>query len=285
MSALLSPYVQLVKIGQELATGLQQLFEPIQKIKAAFDAIPREQIQAFLERWSKLSDEFWRKLAEDEREAFALFARLGLASLETLLTDEQVQRILELQRQEGDTAALTYILSAFQVGDYKLLDEMVEGWYEVPYMAARRKAISSATNAHKRGEYELAIPTLLPLIDGLSAEIEVTLPVRAKKLIKVKHVAKEYSKIEPELSSECLVQVVEKLIFQEVDLRNPQTVSGSNNRDGILHGRVSDYGTEQHSYQVMLLLNMTVAVYQRLVPAAPTTAPSVAPLHIKESAG
>jgi hypothetical protein len=277
VSRLFSPYLALVEFGQkygrEIVTGITRLIEPLERIRAALAAIPVDDLRAYAERLSRFNEEFWQQLDQNERDTYALLGRLGLTSLETVLTYEDVINILNLQRTQGDQAALNYILEKLRAREYEVLNEMVEGWYTVSYMSARRRLITSAINAHKRSEYDLSIPTLLPLIDGLTQEIAATLPTPGKKLIKVKHVALEYSKIEPELSSECLVQVVDQIIFRDVDLRQPHALTTSNNRHGILHGRVADYGTELHSYQIMFLLNMTVAVYQRLVPA--NMAPSV----------
>jgi len=272
VSNLLSPYVAFVQLGQQLATGLSQLFEPIQKIRAAFAAIPPEQLKAFVDKLSRFNEEFWRHLDEHERTTFALLGRLGLPSLETVFTYQDFDTILQLQKEQGDQAVLDYVFAKLRAADYHLLDRIVKSWFAIPYMAARRRVITSAINAHKRGEYDLSIPALLPLIDGLADEIAITFPTPPKTVIKVKDVAQEYLKMEPELSSECLVQVVETIMFQYVDFRKPNASTTAHNRHSILHGRVANYGEELVSYQVILLLNMTVEVHQKLVPAGDASA-------------
>jgi hypothetical protein len=73
-----------------------------------------------------------------------------------------------------------------------------------------------------------------------------------------------YKEIEPELSSECLVQVVENVLFRDVNLGQMQTVPSPNNRHAILHGRVANFGTELCSYQVILLLSAMVHISQSM---------------------
>lgn len=52
-----------------------------------------------------------------------------------------------------------------------MLNRVVRSWWPHPYMAKRKRTVRAALNAHKSRQYELMIPALLPLIDGLAAEI------------------------------------------------------------------------------------------------------------------
>lgn len=123
-------------------------------------------------------------------------------------------------------------------------------------MEKRKKAVRAAIGAHKRRQYNLAIPTLLPLIDGLAAEIVAATASLKRKAIYTTDVAVMYNAEEAEVWSECVEQVVCALIYKEYDFRTVKKPPSSVNRHGILHGRVIDYGSELNSYRVILLLNV-----------------------------
>lgn len=265
---LFGPVSSLVEMQRQLAHRLDQWREPFEKISTALANFP----SGPLEQLSRIFDNFpshnWDEYSKIEKEAFALFMRLGISGLELFLTAYGFKEILDVQADQGDDAALSFIFQIFSEDDYMVLNELVTQWKETPYLADRYRAVTAAIAAHKRGEYELTISTLLPWIDGLSAEIVSRLPNPKRKTIHVCDVVQMYQESEPELSSECLVQVVENVLFKDVDLRTMQAVPSSNNRHAILHGRVPNFGTELCSYQVILLLNMIVYIFHRTLPPA-----------------
>jgi hypothetical protein len=254
----------IVEIGQQFAASIEQFRDPLVRLSESIAAMQ----DAALSHLSHLPHDFgvlFERFKEVQTQAFALFAELGLPSLEFSLTAYDFKMILEIQAEQGNDAALSYIFEIFREDDYFLLNQMVSTWTDTPYMADRQKGVRSAIEAHKRGEYELTISTLLPLIDGLSAEIVSQFPNRkGRKAIYVTDVVRIYKEIEPEIASECLVQVVEKVLFQNVDF-GTAPIPSSNNRHAILHGRVSDFGTELCSYQVILLLHAIVHISQQVL--------------------
>jgi hypothetical protein len=127
-------------------------------------------------------------------------------------------------------------------------------------MNKRKKAIRAAINAHKRRQFELTIPALLPLIDGLAAEIVVGTPNLKAKTIYAKDAVKIYNADEAEVWSECVEQVVFGLVYRDYDFRTAKRPPSSVNRHGILHGKVVDYGSELNSYRVIFLLDVMVNI-------------------------
>ena len=67
-----------------------------------------------------------------------------------------------------------------------MLNRVVRSWWSNPYMEKRKRTVRAAINAHKNRQYELTIPTLLPLIDGLAAEIVAATPKLQRKAIYTK---------------------------------------------------------------------------------------------------
>src|SRR5438045_2387437 len=116
-------------------------------------------------------------------------------------------------------------------------------WWRVPYMDKRKKAIRMSIAAHKKGQYELSIPTLLPLIDGISALVMQGTLHRSGKAMFVKEAAAVYREEQDfESAGECVETVVTALMYKDYDFgsKAPSNV----NRHGILHGRIARYATE-----------------------------------------
>ncbi|HEY2121301.1 MAG TPA: hypothetical protein VGH37_19095, partial [Candidatus Acidoferrum sp.] len=211
--AMSSPVLAMLEVQRQLAVRLDQWQEPLSRLNASICAM-HEEVLKQLARLPASFDAAWEQIQEVEKQAFTLFAEFGLTGLEFSLSGHDFKRILEIQEDQGKDAALSYIFEIFGEDNYFLLDELVSCWADVPYMLDRQKAVTFAIAAHKRAEYELTISTLLPWIDGLSAEIVSQFPNRKRKTIYVNDVAQMYKELEPESSSECLVQVVEKVLFQ-----------------------------------------------------------------------
>lgn len=260
---LFRPLSVLIEMQQQLVDRLDQWREPFERISAAIATFSSGPLERLSHIFDNLLSHDWQEYSEIEKQAFALFMRLGISGLELSLTTHDFKAVLEIQSDKGDAAALSFIFQIFREDDYMVLNDLVSRWKGTPYLADRHRAVTSAIAAHKRGEYELTISTLLPWIDGLSAEIVSRLPNRKRKTIHVCDLVQMYKELEPELSSECLVQVVEKVLFEDVNLKTNQVIPSSNNRHAILHGRVANFGTELCSHQVILLLDMIVHIFHR----------------------
>ena len=267
-NGLFGPVSSLIEMQRQLANRVDQWREPFEQISAALANFPSGPLEQLSHIFDNFPSHDWNEYSKIEKQAFALFMRLGISGLELFLTAYGFKEILDVQADQGDDAALSFIFQIFSEDDYMVLNELVSQWQDTPYLADRYRAVTAAIAAHKRGEYELTISTLLPWIDGLSAEIVSRFPNRKRKTIHVCEVVQMYKESESELSSECLVQVVENVLFQDVDLRTMQAIPSSNNRHAILHGRVANFGTELCSYQVILLLNMIVYIFHRIPPPA-----------------
>lgn len=122
----------------------------------------------------------------------------------------------------------------------------------------RTKIISAALNAHKRGEYELAVPVFLAQTDGICYEV-----------IKQHLFMRENKKPRTAI----YVDTIASNTFRRAilsPLSNTLPISASKyerdqdfdelNRHQILHGESLDYGTEINSLKAISLLNYVVQV-------------------------
>lgn len=202
--------------------------------------------------------------------------------MESYLTVRELNHILLLSKKKKTAkkravhAVDAYVFSIFKRNNYKLLNTVVRRWWRVPYMASRKKAIRSAIKAHKNRQYELAIPALLPLIDGLCALIVDGTPNLPKKTIYVREVAEQYRQQEDEVWSECVEQIINALVYRQYKFGTAKKPPSSVNRHGILHGRVVGYGSELNSYRIILLLDVVVRIAEEKAAARPKALPASA---------
>lgn len=141
-----------------------------------------------------------------------------------------------------------------------------------------RVIVQQAVRAHLRGEYGLAIPVLLPLVDGLANDILVRHPhlVRPKtdkkgkpknKLSlgdRVGDVAFVYdAQGRARTWADAVVSVVEGHVFKSYDFTGGAPPSKLN-RHGVLHGRIADYASQVNSLRAFLLVDVMVQVSLKL---------------------
>jgi hypothetical protein len=252
------PVTQIVQVAEHIEAAFRETLEPFEKMREAFAAIQPTQLEALQRTFAGFGDELRIALERDDvgGPAFKLFAKLGLTGLESYLSMRECEYILKISKTKGNRAVQQYVFHMFRSNRHRLLNRMIRDWWTVPYMRKRKRTVRAAINAHKKKKYELAIPTLLPFIDGLAAEI---IPNSgSRKPIVTKEVAEMYRKQESELWGECVEQPVYALIYRNYDFHKAKRPPSSVNRHGILHGRIVDYGTELNSYRVILLLNVIV---------------------------
>jgi hypothetical protein len=229
--------------------------------------IPSE-LQKSAETWieetqknlTSLSEQFAKGMAEYDRveaEAFEVLKRGGWLGMERHLTGPQVRTILAIANTKGESAAYDAIRNYFSANDCALLVAMSEQWLDIPYFKDREQIVRDAMAAHRFGQCTLTIPALLPLVEGLSAEIAGD---AAGKQNVVKAVAREWKAREQELWTELYSDVVLNVIYKTYDFtKDPAPYL---NRNGILHGRVPDYGTELNSLRVFLFLDCVADLWR-----------------------
>ena len=191
-----------------------------------------------------------------------------------------VKRQLILLGRKGDRSGIDrFLCSLFSENDAARLKERVEAWFTLPYFADRKEIILDSLEAHKAGKWTLAVPTLLPLADGLMRNVRNRYLRRSKNrnpVIPVKQFVDYYRRKQPKLFGKSFLIFMHKQIYARFDFDNVASPS-SVNRHAILHGESIDYPTEANSLKVFLLLDtmtrfIKVVESRRKAPAkAPTT--------------
>jgi len=249
MSTPLTPFEQVVAFLQLISDARSTLRKSAQ-----------EWLDDFQKNMLALTAELQKQIAEHERleeEAFELLKRGGWLGMERHLTGPQVRSVLLISKRNGEAAAHDALRDYFGKDNWALIREMIEQWSDVPYLNQREHVIRDALAAHRAGQYTLSIPALLPLAEGLSAEIVGS---TAGKQNVVKAVARQWKAREQQVWTELYSDVVIHVIYKTYDFaKDPAPYL---NRNGILHGRVPDYGTDINSLRVFLLVDCVAELWR-----------------------
>jgi hypothetical protein len=168
-------------------------------------------------------------------------------------TPAQGRYLVTLENEKGGRAVDDYICKMYRRNRHEFIRRAVKKWWKVPYIAKRKRIVLAAVRAHRRGEYALSIPALLPLHDGLSAEIFYASGGQRTGKIVVKQTAETAS---DRFWGDLMYKVVDSFIYQDFNMKTERKPKRALNRHAVLHGRVINYPTEANSLRVILLLDM-----------------------------
>lgn len=176
-----------------------------------------------------------------------------------------IKRHLRELGREGNPAMIdSYLCSLFNGENTPKLRDKIESWFDLPYLNDRKRIILDAADAHNSRKWTLSIPTLFPLVDGLTRKFRRERLRAGKKpggTMQVSRVTDYYKRKQPKLFGASLDDLVRKHLYANFDF-NAGKPPSSVNRHGVLHGEISDYATEANSLRVFLLLD-TIAQFIR----------------------
>jgi hypothetical protein len=228
-----------------------------------------ESLKLFFQRLAAGLAEFERYRTEEESKDFATLASGGWVGLERHFSYASIQGAAHLCRTDGPDAMNTAVLQFFSNNEFAVLGEIADGWASVPYLRDRQAIIRDAISAHKAGQFTLSIPAMLPLAEGLAAEILGTSSTRA-----VQRIAADWKTAEAEAWSQEFWNVVDRVVYKSYTFgKDPATYL---NRHGILHGRVVDYANVLNSTRVILLVDVIAGLWERKQKSLASTVPAIA---------
>jgi hypothetical protein len=215
-----------------------------------------------------------RLLTREDDELSRILSARGWWILQRDINGPVKRELLRLGR-EGKTSEIDcYLCSLFNESDGARLRERIAAWFKLPYLAERKPIILDSLEAHKAGKWTLAVPALLPLVDGVMRRFRKEHLRRSKNPKRSLHADKfvdYYRRNQPKLFGKSLASFVREHMFAKFDFNNGVSPS-SINRHAILHGEIFDYATEVNSLKVFLLLDtisqFVQAVERRRKPSA-----------------
>ena len=238
--------------------SLLRMIEDARRHVEAFDAQHRAAITELI-RTVNLAAE---RRAEEEphlRELSGILAVEGWVGLENYLHADSVDILREV-KEKGTAWLEQEICVDFRDEKTGPMKELLEGWWRVPYLSERRDTIEDAVRAHRERRYALSISALMPLIDGLTADIVGAPPDKRRPMV-IRDAAEAHHKDEQEAWSDCLLRVVNERVCKGYDF-GTEAPPSMINRHGILHGRISGFGTEANSVRTILLVDVFARIAQ-----------------------
>jgi hypothetical protein len=204
--------------------------------------------------------ELFEQNIRQQQRAFVKFAvDNGWIGLERHITDEIVTLLLDVIAESGIDAANARVPQLFT---FERIEKAVNGWGNIPYFEKRSDICSDLFAAYKLGLHSVVIPALLPLAEGLAAEI-VRGDSKGTKVIS-QAVALNARNPDQHLEefAEAIVSIVGKIYYASTDFGQP-VQPGWFNRHRILHGRSADYPTPSNSIRAFLLVDTLAGIWQR----------------------
>jgi hypothetical protein len=257
------------RFGEQFAANLAplRLSETLQVVAQSF----RQQLHAafgFSETTGQQIAEFGRHLLlSTDRHAAGVLLTRGWLGVERHLTTVQLAKLVHVQGRGKGAEIDRRMCAAFRRNRGARLRSMTKAWKAVPYLNDRRHIIRQAQAAHLEKRYALSIAALLPLVDGLAAEVRRAnmslVPATSKKrrVIAVNDVVHLYDPAQGRSRhwSAVVLMAVSQRIFKDYDF-DTQRAPAKNNRHGVLHGRIPQYASEKHSLQTFLLLDVMACI-------------------------
>ncbi len=197
---------------------------------------------------------FERYCKEEAPETCTLLWQAGWVGMDHHFSITELRESVLLHKEEGEAAMNDGILAYFNEDDCALLEAISRHWVRIPYLRDREQIIRDAVYAHKNGLFTLSIPALLPLIDGLSAEIIGLPSMKAVALL-----AEDRRAHDREVWMQGFCDFVAHVYYKGYDFgKEPAPYL---NRHGILHGRVFDYPSALNSTRVLLLIDAVAQIW------------------------
>jgi hypothetical protein len=208
---------------------------------------------------------FERYQREEEPVACKLLSDAGWLRMDRHFCLQHLRDAVVLHKVQGEAAMNDAIVEHFNRDDAALLVRMSEGWLSVPYLRDRTQIIRDAMDAHNQEKFTLSIPALLPLVDGLAAEVLGNPSMQAVALL-----ANERRANDSEIWAQGFCDFVAHVYYKgyRFGIDTPPYLT----RHGILHGRVFDYPSALNSTRVFLLIDTIADIWREKQKAVvPTT--------------
>jgi hypothetical protein len=204
--------------------------------------------------------ELFEQHIRQQQLAFVEFAVLnGWIGLERYITDEIVKLLLRVIADSGMDAANARVAQLFT---FERIEKAVRGWGTIPYFENRLQVCSDLLAAYKLGLHSVVIPTLLPLAEGLAAEIVRGDPSSTRVVRQAAALKLRMNPDEPlEKFSDAILTIVEKMYYARTDFGQP-VQAGWFNRHRILHGRSASYATPSNSIRAFLLVDTLADIWE-----------------------
>jgi hypothetical protein len=134
---------------------------------------------------------------------------------------------------------------------------VVTGWMDLPEFAARRRFIRDGIRDHRAGRYRVSIRTLIPDIEGIAIDAFTPRSTATNPKAAINLAVESYDAVMGPAVAEVVTILWKR---QSFDLL--RAGSRSLNRQSILHGRSTGYGTAENSAKVLFALDLLASLVE-----------------------
>lgn len=206
------------------------------------------------------SERFFR---EQDRALLAFAVNNRWIGLERHFTSEQLFLLMRFATENGEDAANARVPEFFRI---ERIEEMVTKWDAIPYLRCRQKIYLDAIEGYRQGLHTLVVPALLPLAEGLAAEIVPGNAHRTDTVTRAAKVQVNHSASDDDFGAATLA-VLEDSYYLHTNFTQPAT-PGMFNRHRILHGRSADYASASNSIRAFLLVDTVAEMWSCVTASA-----------------
>lgn len=233
ISEQLTPY--LTSVRSSLTAELQRFVQPA-ALAAATDFAAR--MRTTTERYRRYQEALWDlEWWVPPSVPLNFFMEVGLLA-------ERGRRV-ELRRR------------MVEAGRSRLAQGMVNGWMDLEPFRQRRRFILDGVRDLRDGRYRVSIPTLLPLLEGIS--IDAFAP---GSTLRSPVPALTSSASLSAAAGDAIVETV-TLLWAHQDFAATSPTSRRLNRHLIMHGRSTGYGTAANAVKVLFALDQLASMVRR----------------------
>lgn len=145
--------------------------------------------------------------------------------------------------------------------DKQLLERIVKNWERKKWLASRMPILRQAVEAHLEGKYWVAIPAILPQVEGIIVEgygHDGMVPFNTVITYLDELLSTDDRRSIRKMLNKRVNQFINKVLFRH-------NYKALLNRHAILHGWDIDYGTQVNSLKAILLFDQLSNLIYRLV--------------------
>jgi len=257
----------LEELGNLRLAGARQQ-ELYEALTSSYLGVFRGFATAFASTFQSLLDQLGREHARRLEQTLSRYHWWPVPGL----PNEFYLGLLELI-EDGQTRRVNrYICDWFSWNRYRRLGRMMRRWENNEYFRHRRPIYNQALLAHRRNWYNLTVPALIPLVEGV-----------ARDYLQCEHGISERSgrrAIEEALNrnippgafreelQQALIRFLTSSTFADTDHGGVLPSGYELNRHGVAHSRHLRYGTEANSLRCFLLLETLYQFIEREPPVS-----------------
>lgn len=244
--------------ADNLLSNLERIFPNLKPLFDLARQLAKPEVRAALAEGFK---DFERHIQEEEQAFLDFIVKQGWIGLEHYVTSEQLRLFIKAETESGPDAVEKLVCACFPP---ETIEKMISGWQQIPYFQTRKQICDDLNRAYQMGLHSLVIPALLPLAEGICAEVEGADPKSTRAVQNAVKKVRFTSEIDEDFGT-AMIAVIENSYYRTTDFRVPE--SGFN-RHRILHGRSANYATPANSIRAILLVQTVISLYQTIAEEA-----------------